>query len=93
MPLEDPVDELALQPAVGLLFDLAAARAGHSLAEGAGAPVLALDRGVERDLGRGHAARAPDVVHGVVERRGDFRVGRLAAQLLGQEALRAGHAD
>src|SRR5215210_1746979 len=75
VPLEDAVDELALQPAVGLLLDLAATGAGHPLAERAGAPVLPLDRGVERDLGGGHAAGAPDGVHGLVERRGDFRVG------------------
>src|SRR6185295_13259147 len=91
--LEDAVDELALQPAVGHLLDLTLAGAGDALAEGARAPVLALDRCVEGDLGRGHAAGAADVVDGVVEGGGDFLVGGLPAELLGQEALGAGHAD
>ena len=55
--------------------------------------VLPLDRGIQRDLGRGHPPGGADAVRRVVERDRDFLVGGLAAQLLGEEALRPRHAD
>src|SRR5688572_23948282 len=56
VPLEEPVDELAAEPGVGLLLDVAGPRPRDPLAEGAGAAVGPLNRGVERYLGTGHAA-------------------------------------
>ena len=93
MALEDTIDELALEPDVGHLLDLDAAGAGHPLAEGAGPPVLPLHRRIERHLGRGHPMSRADVLDRIVERDGDFGVGRLPAQLLGQKALGPGHPD
>src|SRR3989442_4107295 len=55
--LEDAVDELAHQLAVGLLLDLAAFLTGEALAQGGRVLVAPVHAGVERQLGRRHAAR------------------------------------
>src|SRR5205807_5900772 len=65
--LEDPIDELAHQLAVGALFDLAALLARKALAECRGVLVGAIDRRVERQLRRRHPARGADVLDGIFE--------------------------
>src|SRR2546425_9190432 len=55
--LEDAVDELAHQLAVGLFLDLAAFLTGEALAQGGGVLVAPVHGGVERQLRRRHAAR------------------------------------
>src|SRR5262245_8550225 len=64
--LEEPPDEFALELRVGRLLDLARHRTGDPLTERDGAGVVALHRGVEGELGRGHAARGAHVLHRVV---------------------------
>ena len=56
--------------------------AGEALSQGRRILVAAVHRSVEGQLGGGHAARRAHVLDRVLERRGDFVVGRLAAQLL-----------
>src|SRR2546428_1412717 len=85
--LEDAVDELAHQLAVGLLLDLAAFLTGEALAQGGGVLVAPVHGGVERQLGRRHAARRAHVLDRVLEGECDLVVGRLAAQLLRQVGL------
>src|SRR5213594_2375866 len=80
--LEDPVDELAHQLAVGLLLDLAALLACEPLAQRGRVLVAAVHRRVQRQLGGRHAAGGADVFNGVFECESDFVVGRFAAQLL-----------
>src|SRR3989475_1832758 len=87
--LEDAVDELAHQLAVGLLLDLAAFLTGEALAQGGGVLVAPVHGGVERQLGRRHAARRAHVLDRVLEGECDLVVGRLAAQLLRQVGLGA----
>src|SRR5256712_3159801 len=65
--LEDAVDELAHQLAVGLLLDLAAFLTGEALAQGGGVLVAPVHGGVERQLGRRHAARRAHVLYRVLE--------------------------
>src|SRR5881296_1827981 len=91
--LEDAVDELTHQLAVGLLLDLAALLAGEPLAQRGGVLVGAIHGGVERQLGGRHAARGADVFNGVFEGQGDFVVGGFATELLRQVCLGAAHAD
>ena len=91
--VEEPVDELAGEPGVGLLLDVGTTGAREPLAECAGAAVAPLDRRVERQLTGTHSTGQPHVFDRVVERGGHLAVGRLAAHFLGQEALRAGHLD
>src|SRR6266511_3732878 len=62
--LEDAIDELAHQLAVGLLLDLASFLAGEPLAQGGRVLVGAVHRRVERQLGGGHAAGGADVFDG-----------------------------
>src|SRR5436309_14062149 len=91
--LEDPIDELAHQLAVGALFDLAALLARETLAERRGILVGAIDRRVERQLRGRHAARGADVLDGVLECLRDLVVGGFAAELLRQIRFGTAHAD
>src|SRR2546428_266861 len=91
--LEDAVDELAHQLAVGLFLDLAAFLTGEALAQGGGVLVATVDGGVERQLGGRHAARGAHVLSRVLERERDLVVGGLAAELLRQVSLGAAHPD
>src|SRR2546425_1638213 len=89
--LEDPIDELAHQLAVGALFDLAALLSREPLAERRGIFVGAIDGRVERQLRRGHAARGAHVLDAVFQRLRDFVVGRFSPQLLREVRLGAAH--
>ena len=91
--LEDPVDEFAHQLAVGALFDLAALLPREALAERRRILVGAIDRRVERQLRRRHAAGGADVLDTVFEGLRDFVVSGFAAELLGKVRLGPAHAD
>jgi hypothetical protein len=91
--LEDAIDEIAHQPAVGAVFDDVAFLAGEALPKGGCVLVGAIDRCIEGQLGGGHAAGRADVLDGVFQGGGDLVVGRLATQLLGEIRLGAAHAD
>src|SRR5206468_1990077 len=87
--LEDAVDELAHQAAVGFLLDLPALLPGEPLAQRGGIAIAAVHRRIERQLGGRHAARRAHVLYRVLERSGDLVVGGFAPQLLGQVGLGA----
>src|SRR3989454_8909760 len=91
--LEDAIDELAHQFAVGALFDLAALLPGEALAERRRVLVGAIDGRVERQLRCRHAARGAHVLDAVLQRLRDFVVGRFPAELLRQIRFGAAHAD
>src|SRR6266508_1854189 len=91
--LEDPIDELAHQLAVGALFDLAAFLPREALAERRGIFVGAIDRRVERELRCRHATRGTHVLDAVLQRLRDFVVGGFPAELLRQIRFGAAHAD
>src|SRR5256885_12094056 len=90
--LEDAVDELAHQLAVRLLLDLPALLPCEALAQRGCAFVAPVDRGIERQLGRRHAARGAHVLDRVLERHRDLVVGRLAAELLREVGVGPAHA-
>src|SRR5438876_4108980 len=87
--LEDAIDELAHQLAVGALFDLAALLPGEALAKRRRILVGAIDRRVERQLRRRHAARGAYVLDAVFQRLRDFVVRGFPAELLRQIRLGA----
>src|SRR3989454_1099367 len=91
--LEDAVDELAHQPAVGPLLDLAALLTREPLAQRRRVLVAAVDRSVQRQLRRRHPARGAHVLDRVFQRLGDLVVGGLAAELLREIRLGAAHLD
>src|SRR5256885_10097706 len=91
--LEDPIDELAHQLAVGALFDFAALLSCETLAQSRRILIGAIDRRIERQLGRRHAARRADVLDRVLERFRDLVVRGLATELLREIRLGAAHAN
>src|SRR5438876_300598 len=91
--LEDPVDELAHQLAVGVLVELAAFLSREALAARRGVLFAAVDGRVERRLRGRHAARGAHVLDAVLQRVRDFVVGGFPAKLLRQVRLGAAHPD
>src|SRR5204863_750112 len=91
--LEDPIDELAHQLAVGALFDLAAFLPREALAKRRGIFVGAIHRRVERQLRGRHAACGAHVLDAVLQRLRDFVVRGFPAELLRQIRFGAAHTD
>src|SRR5207302_9076570 len=89
--LEDAVDELTHQLAVGLLLDLAALLAGEALPQRGRVLAAPVHRSVERQLRRRHATCGADVLDRVLERHRDLVAGRPAPVALGQIGLGADH--
>src|SRR5258705_395201 len=90
---EYTLDELAHQLVVGPLFDLHAVRAGEALTEGRGFAVGAVDRRIQRHLGRRHLLCCADLLGSLVEQPADLVFGGIALENLGQDRLGAREPD
>src|SRR5688500_15143043 len=90
---EDAVDELAHELRIRAVLDLAPIDSGEALTQGGCLAVRAVDRGIERDLGRRHLLRGANGLRRLLEQPADLVLGGIALQNLGEHRFGARELD